>query len=143
MDTIKSPRFWLAALAMIITAVLTVLKCISGEAAVGIIVGILGGFGVATIPGSTLKTKGPMMLVFLTALAGAVLASGCAGMTAAERRAWTQWGTQTGASISCTSWVIGCAAIKDPADRQLCVTVQTTTCKEFVKALATMPKPAP
>ena len=80
METIKSPQFWICLAGMICTTLLAALKVIGGEAAVGLLGGIVFGVGASAVgkAGATVvKRVGPMILVFAAALGIAVGAGGC------------------------------------------------------------------
>jgi hypothetical protein len=56
MEVIKSSRFWISIVIIVSLTVLAALKVISGEAATGGMMGLLGGFGVGKIP---FRSPGP------------------------------------------------------------------------------------
>ena len=77
METIKSPRFWITIAAMISVTVLAALKVVSEGAAIGLLSGMMGGWGIAKVNAGDLK-KGAGLMLLAAAMGSLLVLGGCA-----------------------------------------------------------------
>ena len=125
METVKSPKFWLALCAMIIVAVLCALKHVSGDAAIGVIIGVMGGFGVASIPGGKVK-NGITGLILCACVASSLFLGGCTTTPLTREQALNYAKAYTG--IACQVTILSCNFIANEFDRNRCITISKAAC---------------